>query len=543
MSGWRRRIVLSVVSVVALVFAYTLLYQQAMLRFEGAEKTMIDSLQVVIEAFTTAGFGGHSSEWTTPAMNLLVVAMNITGVLLVFLALPLFVVPLFQQALEETPQESTALTDHVIICSYHSREDVLRSQLEAANVPYIIVENDYEKVLELNEEGIEAIYGDTEQAATFQAANIESARAVVADVSDEKNVSAILTIRELNEEVTVVSVAENQQDSVYHRYAGADRVIRPRQILGRSLAKKVTLSITRDFQDTIELDGDFELSELLVREDSDLAGQTIAGSDLRNRNGITIIGLWSNGEFIGSPEPEHRIKENTILLVAGSHRNLEQLNTQLVSPDTSEEDRVVVVGHGVVGQSVVETLEMSGIDYTVVDSTEDPNVDIVGDVNNPDILSAADIDEARFVVLAIDDDTATMYTTVALEQRAPDIQVIARTNDVDNTAKIYRAGAEYVLALSTVTGRMLSSVLLEDEEVLTPDTQFEIMRTSAPRLAGQTLGDANIGEQTGATVVAAERDDELLTNLGPEFTVQEDDTLIVAGSDTAVNEFISIARS
>jgi Trk K+ transport system NAD-binding subunit len=542
MPGWRRRIVRSLLGVVTLVFVYTVLYQWAMVTFEGTETTALSALQTVVEAITTAGFGGDADKWTTPALNLLVVAMNLTGVVLVFLALPLFVVPLFQEALEETPQESTELTDHIIICSYNSREDVLRSQLDAADVPYVVVENDPDTVLELNNDGIEAIYGDPEREQTFQNANIESARAVVADVSDEQNVSVILTARELNEEVLVVSVAENRQDTRYHRYAGADRVVRPRQVLGRSLARKATLSISRDFKEILELDSDFELSELLVKEHSDLAGKTIAQSNLRDRDGITIIGLWSNGEFVPSPEPKMRIRENSILLAAGSHHDLEQLNTQVVSPESSAKDRILVVGYGVVGESVIQTLDEAGIDHTVVDTEPGDEVDVVGDVTDPEVLSEADVENARFVILAMDDDTATMYTTVALEQRMPDIQVIARTNDVDNTAKIYRAGAEYVLALSTVTGRMLSSVLLEDEEVLTPDTQFEIVRTVAPKLAGQTLGEADIGDQTGATVVAAERNDELLTNLGPEFTVQDTDTLIVAGSDTAVNEFISIAR-
>jgi K+/H+ antiporter YhaU regulatory subunit KhtT len=120
--------------------------------------------------------------------------------------------------------------------------------------------------------------------------------------------------------------------------------------------------------------------------------------------------------------------------------------------------------------------------------------------------------------------------------------VIARANDVENTKQLYRAGAEYVLALSTVTGRLLSSILIEDEEILTPETQFEIIRTADHTFDGRTLAETAIRERTGATVVAAERDGELLTNLGPEFTIERDDVLIVAGSDEAVNDFIQLAR-
>ena len=537
MNGWQRRIVQAVSVVIAVVVAYTLLYRWAMFNFEGVERSVFESLQVVIESFTTAGFGGDADQWQTAPMNVLVVVMNLTGVLLVFLALPLFVVPLFQQALEDSPQRSTDLVDHVVICSYNSREDVLRSELDAAGVPYVIIEEDPDTVLELNQDDLEAIYGDPEQEETFENANIREARALVADVSDERNVSVILTAKGLNEELTVVSVAEDSRDAEYHRYAGADRVIRPRQVLGKALANKATLSLSRGFRESIELSENFELSELLVKEDSELAGKTIGELQLREQIGATVIGMWANGEFVPVPEADMRIDENTILLVAGSHRALEQVNSRSISPKASRDDRIVVAGYGVVGQSAVEALDEKGISRTVVDIEDHDGVDIVGDISDPETLSRCRIEDARFILLALSDDTTSMYMTVALEELAPDTEVIARANDVENTAKLYRGGGEYVLALSTVTGRMLSSALLDTEDVLSPDTQFSIVRTTASELVGTTLADADVRTRTGATVVAIERDGTLITDPGPDSTVREEDTLIIAGSDECVNDF------
>ena len=537
MNGWQRRIVQAVSVVIAVVVAYTLLYRWAMFNFEGAERSVFESLQVVIESFTTAGFGGDADQWQTAPMNVLVVMMNLTGVLLVFLALPLFVVPLFQQALEDSPQRSTDLVDHVVICSYNSREDVLRSELDAAGVPYVIIEEDPDTVLELNQDDIEAIYGDPEQEETFENANIREARALVADVSDERNVSVILTAKGINGELTVVSVAEDSRDAEYHRYAGADRVIRPRQVLGKALANKATLSLSRGFRESIELSENFELSELLVKKDSELAGKTIGELQLREQIGATVIGMWANGEFVPVPEADMRIDENTILLVAGSHRALEQVNSRSISPRASREDRIVVAGYGVVGRSAVEALDEKGISRTVVDIEDHDGVDIVGDISDPETLSRCRIEDARFILLALSDDTTSMYMTVALEELAPDTEVIARANDVENTAKLYRGGGEYVLALSTVTGRMLSSALLDTEDVLSPDTQFSIVRTTASELVGTTLADADVRTRTGATVVAIERDGTLITDPGPDSTVREEDTLIIAGSDECVNDF------
>jgi Trk K+ transport system NAD-binding subunit len=164
-------------------------------------------------------------------------------------------------------------------------------------------------------------------------------------------------------------------------------------------------------------------------------------------------------------------------------------------------------------------------------------VDVVGDITDRQTLRAAGVDEARSVILALDEDTTSVFATLAVSQFAPDVEVIVRANETDSTTKLYRAGAEYVLALATVSGRILASSLLEDEEVIAPDTQIEVVRTGAPSLVGQTLAEADVRARTNCTVIAAERNGDLVTDVGPEFRVQVDDTLIVAGLDADVNRF------
>jgi len=474
-------------------------------------------------------------------MNLFVVAMNLTGVLLVFLALPLIVVPLFQQALEDRPPESTDLLNHVVICSYTPRSDVLAGELEAANVPYVFIDDDPQLVVELNSEGINAIYGELDQEETLQAANAEQASALVTDIDEETNAMVILTARELSSELRIVSVVEDDDVASYHRYAGADEIVRPRRVLGQSLATKATTTVSADLRDTIELSEELAVTELLVQEHSDLVGQTIPESGIRDRMGITVIGAWFNGEFVPVPGPENVIDGNTILLVAGRRDNLTELKSRTVSTLRHNPDRVVVGGYGVVGRTAVETLASGGVSTCVVDIADEAGVDVVGDVTDESVLEDAAVDDSRSIILTLDDDATTIYATLVLRQVAPGVEIIARANETENIPKLYRAGAEYVLSLSTVTGRMLASILIEDEEILTPETQFELVRTTAPQIVGRSLGDVDLRARTGCTVVAVERNEDLLTDLGPEFVVREDDMLIVAGSDEAINQFVTLA--
>ncbi|NUC72812.1 NAD-binding protein [Haloterrigena sp. SYSU A558-1] len=540
MNYWWRRLALSLGAVFALVVVYAWLYQLGMAAFEGETKTFAQALQIVIESLTTAGFGGDAG-WDSTAMNLFVVGMNLTGVLLVFLALPLLVVPLFQQALQDRPPESTDLTDHVVICGYSPRSDVLADELEAANVPYVFVDDDPELVVDLSNDGTEAIYGELDQEETLRAANAGEARSLVTDVDDETNAVVILTAREFSSDLTIVSVVEDEDVASYHRYAGADETVRPRRVLGQSLATKATTTLSAELRDTIELSEDLEVTELLVQDDSDLVGRTVAESGIRDRMGITVIGAWFNGEFVPVPGPDHRIDGNTILLVAGRRDDLTELKARAVSTLEHRPENVIVGGYGVVGRTAVETLAGNGVSTTVVDLADEPGVDVVGSITDEDVFETAGADEARSVLLTVNDDATTIYATLVLKQVAPDIEIIARANETENIPKLYRAGAEYVLSLSTVTGRMLASVLIEDEEILTPETQFELVRTTAPQIAGKSLGEVDLRARTGCTVVAVERDGELLTDLGPEFVVNADDALIVAGDDDAINRFVALA--
>jgi hypothetical protein len=70
-------------------------------RLRGRPISFLHALQVVVETFTTTGFGSDAP-WETPEMNVLIIVMDLTGVALIFLALPVLVFPLFEEAISTT---------------------------------------------------------------------------------------------------------------------------------------------------------------------------------------------------------------------------------------------------------------------------------------------------------------------------------------------------------------------------------------------------------------------------------------------------------
>lgn len=537
----RRRAAGYVAVLATVVAGQTIVYRWGMAAFEGERPTLARSLRFVIETMTTVGYGSEAT-WDTAAMEFVVVGMMLTGVAFFFLSLPLLVVPLIEQALSTDPPTEVHLEDHVVLCGFSGRGEAFIDELDAWDTDHVIVEPDRDRAAALHEEGYTVVHGSYESVEGLESACVGVARAVVADAGDETNASIALTCRELAPDATMVGFAEDPDHGDHIRYAGADVVLTPRHLLGESLAEKATSAVSTELEDVVEIDGDFEVAELPVGVDSDIAGLELAESGIRERTGVDIIGAWRDGVFEPSPDPTDVLEPGVILLVAGRADQLARLKALTRTETRSHaRGRVVVVGYGEVGRTVATTLAADGIPYVVVDREAGPAVDVVGDARDGEVLREAGVTEARAVILALPDDTAAIFATLVLSELADEVEVAARAEEPESVRKLYLAGADYVLSLSTVSGRMLAGVVL-DEEVMTPDKQVDIVRCRAPALAGQSLGDADVRARTGATVLAVERDGELLTDLDPSFVLREDDELVAAGSDEGINAFTELVR-
>jgi len=539
MDSWQRRTLLYVVGLAGIILGYAVVYDYGMSAWENDPRRFIEALQFVVETFTTTGYGSDSG-WQSTEMLTLVIVIDITGVVLIFLALPALLFPLFERAMQTSAPTTVTngLEDHVVICHFTPRGETLVTELESWDVGYVVVEPDRDRANELYEDGYRVIHADPQSVEGLERAQLSKARALVADASDQINTSIVLTAREIDEHVRTVSVVEEPDRAKYHDLAGADAVLSPRQLLGESLASKVTTGVSTTLGDSIEIGEHFDIAELPIHRGSDLVGTTLEESGIREDTGVNVIGVWFRGQFVSPPEPDAELDESTVLLAAGTDEQLAELKSKTLSSVRGfRRGETVIVGYGEVGQTAADALDSATVPYTVLDQVDEPGVDLVGDATDPDDLLAAGVDTARTVILALSDDTDTEFATLVVRDLNPEVEIIARAEETGNVKKMYRAGADYVLSLATVSGRMLASTILEDEDVISMDQQVEIVRTGAGSLVGSTLGEANIRSRTGCTVVAVERSETVLTELGPDVRIRSGDKLVIAGTDASVRRF------
>jgi len=453
---------------------FTLLYNHGMGAWEDRPQPLYRSLEIVFQTYTTTGYG-EDAPWQTPQMNLLMIGMQLAGIGLILTAADVFAVPWLRTRSPSAPTTTDAV-DHVVICEYTPRGEEFVAELNSRGQEYVIVESDVERATTLHEADHRVVHGDPESIKTLENAGVDRARAVVADAADDVNASIVLSAKEVNPDVQTVTLAEDVALEEYHRIAGADSVLSPRQLLGESLAQQVPTVVTTVVDDGIELGNDLELVELSIETGSELCNRTVDEARLRERFGVDIVGVWVDGDFKSPIVPEIELNEDIRLLVAGEPKRITALREEATSSIQSlSVQRVLVAGYGEAGSTAADVLAETNTEVTVIDSEEKAGVDIVGDAREPAVFREAGIDDASAVIVTLNDDTTAIFTTLIASDLNPDVDVIVRANEPESKGKLYRAGAAYVQSLATVSGRMLASTIYEDESVLAVGRQIDVV--------------------------------------------------------------------
>ena len=538
MNNWKRRIGGAVGVVSVTLLSYALVYRWGMQAYEGESVHYIQALQVVVEAVTTAGFGSHAP-WSSSQMNAMVLFMNLTGVLFVFLAVPLFAVPLLRDAFERWPPETFSGTGHIVLSPHTSRIQALIQELEALGRDYVLLEPRLKQAKALYIDGYPVVHGDPESVSALKRVDLQSASALVVDGRDEVDTSVILSARELSNEVQTVAVIEDESLAPYHRMAGADHVLFPRQLLGKGLAGEIPFLLRMAEDTTIGIGEKLEVAELDIESGSPLCDQTIRELRLRERFGVNVIGAWFGGTFETPIGPNTIVDCRARLLVSGAPGRIQALQREDSSTlQLRKRQRVIVVGYGQSGQAAVDMLADTEAQLTIIDAKERPEVDIVGDARDPRVYKEANAGSADAIIIDLDDDTTTLFATLIARDANPEAHIVARANEEENERKIYRAGADFVQSLATISGRMMAATVLDKEEVLSFRTKIDVVRLGAGDLAGCTLAGEDVRARTGCTVVAAVRDEDVIPSLDPDtFTFEDDDHLVVVGTDEAIRRF------
>lgn len=222
------------------------------------------------------------------------------------------------------------MNKHVIVCGYGRNGAQAVARLKAYHMPFVVIENDAE-VIEKFEDEVLFVKGDANEDEVLEAAGIHKAQYLISALpTDAGNLFVVLSARQLNKELFIISRASEVGSEKKLALAGANKVIMPDKIGGDHMASLVVIPDLITFMDKLSTDGkkNTNLEEVAIeRFASSATLNTLRDLDLRRKTGCTIIGYISpQGDYIINPEADLSLSSKGKLIVLGRPEQIEQLN-------------------------------------------------------------------------------------------------------------------------------------------------------------------------------------------------------------------------
>lgn len=222
------------------------------------------------------------------------------------------------------------LSNHVVVCGYGRNGQQAAEKLRAYNKPFVVVEKNKE-LIEAHEDDILFVEGDVNEDEVLLEAGIKNAQYLVTALPDDAiNLFVVLSARQLNEKLFIISRASQLTSVKKLEFAGANKVIMPDKIGGDHMASLVVMPDLITFMDKLSVEGE-HTTNLEEVEIEDFQGQlncnSIRDLDLRRKTGCTIIGyITPNGRYIINPEADLKLEPKGKVIVLGRPEQIDKLN-------------------------------------------------------------------------------------------------------------------------------------------------------------------------------------------------------------------------
>ena len=228
-------------------------------------------------------------------------------------------------------QEIQKLRNHVIICGYGNNGEAAAQHLSMHNLPFVVLEKDPVKLEKLKTmRGMLFLEADAIDESNFVRAGIEHANSIISTLpSDADNVFVVLTARQLNGNLTIISRATNPKTEAKLRFAGANNVIMPDRVGGNHMAALVTTPDVNEFLDKLSLSSNdtVNLEELVFvnKEKDEIMVSEIESS---SQSQIRVIGIKreKGNNYVLNPAGEVVVKNKDKIFVLGQKEDTAALN-------------------------------------------------------------------------------------------------------------------------------------------------------------------------------------------------------------------------
>lgn len=526
-----------------LITIYGVLFHIIM-EMEGQEHSWMTGFYWTLVTMSTLGFGDIT--FTSDLGRFFSMLVLGSGIIVLLIMLPFTFIEFFYapwmeaQSRARAPRElPPTMKDHVVITSFDPITKALIEKLSQYQKDYVLLVQDLTTALDLYDDGYKVMLGEADDPETYKKLQIHQASLVVAGGSDMFNTNVAHTVREFNEHIKIVATA-NSHDSVdILKLAGCDHVLHMGNLLGRALSRRTLGQDARVH--TIGRLGDIVIAEATAH-DTPFVGKTLRETQLREKLGINIVGIWERGKFLGS-HPDTKISSHSVVMMAGSVGQLRKYD-ELVGIYGVNEHPVIIIGGGRVGRAAAYHLKRRNMSFKIIDKNPDrirnPENFILGDANDLNTLKMAGIDTAHSVIISTNQDDINIYLTIYCRHLRPDIHIVARSSVERNVHSLHRAGADFVMSYATMGSNAVFNIYEENDIIMIAEGLNVFSLKTPKKIAGKTMIEADIRHKTGCNVIAYTCNGEQVINPDPTIPIPENSDLILIGETEAEEKFIQM---
>ncbi|MCC6463331.1 MAG: potassium channel protein [Saprospiraceae bacterium] len=220
-------------------------------------------------------------------------------------------------------QQVAGLRRHTIVCGFGRHAILACEELAKQQIPFVVIEKSPEKIdLLRKDNNILYIEGDATEDDILREAGIEHAAALVVTLpADANNLFVVLSARQINPGLRIISRANNAADEIKIRKAGADHVVIPEQIGGFYMA---TLVYKPDLVEFFNLLSNMGPGQVVFEEvpvsslKESYVNRSIQASHIDTDCRVPIVAVrYPDGRYALNPLPEVVLKPGMHIVVLG----------------------------------------------------------------------------------------------------------------------------------------------------------------------------------------------------------------------------------
>ncbi len=294
----------------------------------------IDALYMTVITISTVGFGEVGT--TSNLSEIFSVFMIFLGVGIVGYAFTTVVAMFVEGKVSDLWKGSkmdkkiAALNNHYIICGSGELAEVIIKKFINEKLDFVVISDRREDLEDFSHHDILVVEGQSTEESVLEHAGIERAMGLIATLDSEvDNIVTVLTARNLNKNIYIISNALTKSGSEKLLKVGADKTLSAVEISGKRMASLMIKPNIISFLDVVTKIGDLELDleEVLVKRGSYLENKNLIEAQIPKKTGLIVLAIKKieDGKMIFNPPIDYTFKIGDVLIVLGRDDQVDSL--------------------------------------------------------------------------------------------------------------------------------------------------------------------------------------------------------------------------